>query len=252
MILGGTSEASDLVRRIARDNGLRPTLSLAGRTANAIQHDIETRVGGFGGVDGLARWLEREKVEAVIDATHPFAARISANAHQATSRLGIPLCTVLRPEWQPGAHDRWTMVADVDAAALALGENPRRVFLSIGRQSLAAFSNAPQHTYLVRSIEAPDNASLPPNVDLIAARGPFDRASEAALLRDNKIDILVSKNSGGAATYPKIQAASDLGVPIVMIARPHKAHGEAVSTAAEAHAWLTQRHDAGTCSERGV
>jgi precorrin-6A/cobalt-precorrin-6A reductase len=252
LILGGTSEASELVRRIADDSGLRPTLSLAGRTAHAAQHDIETRVGGFGGAGGLADWLQREQVEAVVDATHPFAARISANALEATSRLRIPLCSVLRPEWQQTTQDRWTIVPDIDAAVLALGQNPRRVFLSIGRQNLAPFANAPQHTYLVRSIEVPDRAALPPNVNLIAARGPFDRASEAGLLRDNKIGIVVSKNSGGAATYPKIQAASDLAVPVLMIARPHKACGDTVSTATEAHVWLTQRHDAGTCSERGV
>jgi precorrin-6A/cobalt-precorrin-6A reductase len=252
LILGGTSEASELVRRIAGDGRLDPTLSLAGRTANATKQHIDTRIGGFGGVDGLVDWLRGEKVEAVIDATHPFAARISGNAKAATVRVGIPLCTVLRPEWRPTDRDLWTVVASVETAASALGEKPRRVFLSIGRQTLAAFASAPQHTYLVRTIEAPDSAYLPPNVDLINARGPFDRAGEVALLRDNNIDMIVSKNSGGDATYPKIEAASDLAIPVIMISRPHKACGETVTDAAGAHAWLAERHDARSCSERGV
>jgi precorrin-6A/cobalt-precorrin-6A reductase len=252
LILGGTTEASELVRQIAGDDRLIPTLSLAGRTAKAAEHHIDTRVGGFGGLDGLEDWLRREKVEAVIDATHPFAARISQNAKEATARVEIPLCTILRPEWKSTTRDRWTLVPDVEAAASALGDTPRRVFLSIGRQTLAAFASAPHHTYLVRTIEAPDCASLPPNVNLVKARGPFDRAGEAALLRDNDIDVIVSKNSGGKATYPKIQAASDLAIPVIMISRPHKACGNAVTTAAEAHAWLIEHHDAPTFSERGV
>ncbi len=252
MILGGTSEASELVRHIAGDGRLHPILSLAGRTANAPPSGIDTRVGGFGGLDGLVTWLQHNKTQAVVDATHPFAARISANAQAATTRLGLPVCTVVRPEWEATASDRWTSVPDAEAAARALGPDPRRVFLSIGRQSLAAFAAAPQHTYLIRSIEAPDSASLPPKVDLIAARGPFDRASEAALLRDNGIDVLVSKNSGGTATYPKIEAARDLGLPVIMISRPPKARGTTVVTAAEAHAWLIAHHDSRTRSERGV
>lgn len=253
MILGGTSEASDLARRLADDDAIRPTLSLAGRTAQAAPHGIATRIGGFGGVDGLADWLAREDIDAVIDATHPFAARISANAHAAATRLGIPLCTILRPAWQPTPEDCWTAVPDVTAAAAALGGTPRRVFLSIGRQGVAAFATAPQHAYLIRSIEAPDSAALPPKVELIAARGPFDTASETELLRRKEIDVIVSKNSGGAATYAKILAARDLGLPVIMIDRPPKAAGHTVATAADAYAWLQERrHGVLARSERGV
>ncbi len=253
MILGGTSEASELARRLADDEGIRPTLSLAGRTREAAPHGIATRVGGFGGADGLADWLERENIDAVIDATHPFAARISANAQAATTRLGIPLCTILRPPWQPEPGDRWTVVPDVVAAATALSEMPRRVFLSIGRQGVAAFADAPQHAYLIRSIETPDGAALPPKVELIAARGPFDTPSETELLRSKEIDVVVSKNSGGTATYAKIVAARDLGLPVIMIDRPPKAGSHTVPTAADAYAWLKERrHGVLACSERGV
>lgn len=253
LILGGTSEASELVRRLAGDDRVRPTLSLAGRTAQPPPQDIATRIGGFGGVNGLADWLELERIDAVVDATHPFAARISANAHAVTSRLGIALCTVVRPPWQAGSGDRWTSVSDIDAAVAALGESPRRVFLTIGRQGVAAFCAAPQHAYLIRTIEAPDDAALPPRAERIASRGPFDKASERDLLRREKIDILVSKNSGGTATVAKILAARDLDIPVVMIERPAKASGHSVPTAADAHAWLMERHHrAPACSERGV
>ncbi|WP_020084377.1 cobalt-precorrin-6A reductase [Hyphomicrobium zavarzinii] len=252
LILGGTTEASALAKRLEGDPRFAPTLSLAGRTKAPATPGIAVRIGGFGGAEGLAQWLAQSKTEAVIDATHPFAAQISANANAATIQAGIPLCTVIRPPWQPVAGDRWQTVKTVEDAADSLGKTPRRVFLSIGRQTIGAFTRAPHHTYLARLIEPPDTAPLPPLLTLLQHRGPFDLASEIALLRSERIDVVVSKNSGGSATYAKIEAARTLGLPVIMIARPHKANPAVVRDAEEALDWLIRHHADASRSERGV
>jgi precorrin-6A/cobalt-precorrin-6A reductase len=254
LILGGTTEASELARRLANDSRFETTLSLAGRTSHPKAQPVQTRTGGFGGIDGLAAWLEREAVEAVIDATHPYADQISAHAVAACGQLGIPLATILRPAWQPQPNDRWLEVASAEAAADALGPTPQNVFLSIGRLELGAFATRPHHHYVARMIEPPDELALPPDLRLIFERGPFDAPAETALLAQEKIDILVSKNSGGLATYTKIEAARRLGIPVVMISRPHKPHGDAVDDAEGAVRWLEQQLAHGTtpCSARGV
>lgn len=252
LILGGTTEASALARTLAADARTEVTLSLAGRTANPASIDgIAVRSGGFGGAEGLAHWLRESGIEAVIDATHPFAARISANAAAATDQLGLPLCTVVRPPWSAAPGNRWQTAATIDDAAGALGAEPRRVFLSIGRQGVGAFQTAPQHSYLIRAIETPDPAALPPDTTLIQARGPFARADELDLLRHHRIDVVVTKNAGGDATYAKIEAARELGVAVVMIERPVKAGHHVVPTASDALRWLETRH-AKSRSERGV
>jgi precorrin-6A/cobalt-precorrin-6A reductase len=254
LILGGTTEASELARRLANDNRFETTLSLAGRTSHPKVQPVPTRKGGFGGIDGLVAWLEREAVEAAIDATHPYADQISAHAVAACGQLGIPLATILRPAWQPQPDDRWFGVASAEAAADALGPTPQNVFLSIGRLELGAFASNPHHHYIARTIEPPDDIALPLDLRLIFERGPFDRQAEAALLTQEKIDIIVSKNSGGAATYTKIEAARGLGIPVVMISRPHKLHGYAVEDAEGAARWLEQElaHRTTPCSARGV
>ena len=254
LILGGTTEASDLAHRLADDRRFEMTLSLAGRTANPRMQPVRMRVGGFGGAEGLAAWLQQEEIEAVIDATHPYADQISSNAVTACERLSIPLASILRPSWQPQAGDSWLTVASAEAAADALGQRPRRVFLSLGRLELGAFAKNPHHHYIARTIEPPDNAALPPDLRLMFDRGPFDKLAETTLLEREKIDVLVSKNSGGAATYAKIEATRELGIPVVMIARPLKLSGHAVETATAAVNWLEQRfaHRATSCSARGV
>jgi len=252
LILGGTTEASDLTRRLAGDPRFEVTLSLAGRTSNPrIEARIAARVGGFGGAEGLARWLTGSGIDAVLDATHPFAARISASAADATDQLRIPLCTLVRPPWSAGPDDRWSDVVSMAEAADALGLTPRRVFLSVGRQGVGAFRRAPHHAYVVRSIEPPDAADLPPDTTLIASRGPFALDDEVDLLTAQRIDIVVAKNAGGAATYAKIEAARRLRLPVVMIARPHKAGRQVVGSAGAALAWLERLH-ATSRSERGV
>jgi precorrin-6A/cobalt-precorrin-6A reductase len=254
LILGGTTEASDLARLLADDPRFKSTLSLAGRTANPKMQPVQTRVGGFGGADGLVTWLQRQKIDVVVDATHPYADQISSNAVAACTRLAVPLASILRPAWQPRPDDNWLTVASADAAADALGPEPRRVFLSLGRQELSAFATSPHHHYIARTIDPPDDVALPPDIRFLFSRGPFDIAAETELLERENIDLVVSKNSGGAATYAKIDAARALGIPVVMIARPHKPSGYAVQNAEAAVAWLEQQlvHRATSCSARGV
>jgi precorrin-6A/cobalt-precorrin-6A reductase len=249
LILGGTTEASALARLLAGDPRFEATLSLAGRTAAPKPQPLATRIGGFGGADGLAEFLRAQKIDAVIDATHPYAAQISANAVAACNQAGVPLASLVRPAWRPQPGDSWQIVPTTDAAVVALGIMPRRVFLSLGRQELHLFAAAPQHHYVARLIELPQQTSLPPDLVLLQQRGPFDRAAELRLLEDERIDVIVSKNSGGSATYPKIEAARALGLPVIMIARPDKPAGHVVASAEAAVAWLA--HD-DTRSPRGV
>lgn len=237
LILGGTGEASALVRGLPVP--LSVTLSLAGRTSRPKAEAVPTRTGGFGGAEGLADWIARERTDLVIDATHPFAARISANAARACARTGVPLLAIRRPAWAPKPGDRWILVQDMAAAVEALGQAPRHVFLTIGRQEVAAFAAAPQHAYVVRAIEVVDLAV--PRLACIQARGPFDAAAEAAFLAEARIEVLVSKNSGGAATYGKIAAARTLGLPVVMVARPAKPDVPSVPDVAAALDWIAAR-----------
>ncbi|MGI3901953.1 MAG: cobalt-precorrin-6A reductase [Janthinobacterium lividum] len=220
LILGGTTEASSLARALANRTDLEPILSLAGRTMSPALPPIPHRVGGFGGVAGLAGYLRREAVDAVVDATHPFAARISANAAEACTTLGLPLMVFSRPPWFAGPHDDWTFVADMDEAARALGDAPRHVLLTVGRLDLAAFKAMPQHHYLVRTIDPPQGDDLPPDHMLIVGRGPFRLDEEQALMRDERIEVLVTKNSGGTAAAAKLEVARMLGVPVIVVERP--------------------------------
>lgn len=248
LILGGTTEAASLARQLADDIRFEATLSLAGRTSAPAAQALPTRIGGFGGVEGLVRYLQAEKIEAVVDATHPYAAQMSAHAVAACRQAGLPLASLTRAPWTEQAGDRWQHVSNTESAAMALGDRPRRVFLTIGRQELPAFAIAPQHHYLARLIDVPDGDRLPPHLVLLQARGPFGLAAETALMRDERIDVVVSKNAGGAPTYAKIAAARALGLPVVMIARPEKPAGHVVAGPMEAAQWL----DHGRRSLRGV
>jgi precorrin-6A/cobalt-precorrin-6A reductase len=243
LILGGTTEASALAARLAARSDFRPLLSLAGRTSDPRLVPIPTRIGGFGGVAGLAGFLRDESIEAVIDATHPFAAVMSHNAAEACAQTQVPLLALRRPAWARREGDRWTEVASMEEAAQVLGVASRRVFLTVGRLELAAFTAAPHHTYLVRSIEPIGDVLPVPNVIAIQDRAPFDEAAERTLMMRERIDVVVTKNSGGAATYPKIAAARSLGLPVIVVARPDKPTGvEEVSNAEAALDWLERRH----------
>ena len=246
LILGGTTEASALARILSGRSEFSPLLSMAGRTSDPRPLPIPTRIGGFGGPEGLARHLAAEGVEAVVDATHPFAAVMSRNAAEACTRDGVPLLALRRPPWVAQEGDRWTEVSSIADAAAALGERPRRVFLTVGRLELAPFAAAPQHAYLVRTIEPVGDAFPVPHLRAIRDRAPFDEAAERALMEREGVEILVTKNSGGAATYPKIAAARAFGLPVVMVARPEKpADVPVADTAEEAVAWLER------CRARG-
>jgi precorrin-6A/cobalt-precorrin-6A reductase len=238
LILGGTTEASALARLIAGDARFEATLSLAGRTTAPSPQPIATRVGGFGGAEGLARFLGEQQIDRLIDATHPYAARISANAVTACRNADVPLASLVRPAWAPQAGDKWQNVPTAVDAALALGKTPRRVFLSLGRQELHCFAAFPLHHYIARLIEPPQQTALPHGLVLLQQRGPFDIDAELRLLRERKIDVIVSRNSGGSATYPKIEAARVLGLPVVMIARRAKPIGHVVKSPEAAVAWL--------------
>ena len=194
--------------------------SLAGRTTRPAHSALPTRVGGFGGVEGLRAYLIGERVDAVIDATHPFAAQMSHHAAQACAAERVALLSFTRPPWLRVEGDAWIEVADIAAAVAALGAPPRRVLLTQGRLQIVAFARAPQHQYVVRAIEPPEGLDALPLHRLILARGPFERAAEEALMRDERIETIVSKNSGGAATYAKIAAARRLSLPVIMLARP--------------------------------
>lgn len=238
LILGGTGEASALARSLAGRPDLSVVLSLAGRTAAPKAEPVPTRVGGFGGADGLARYLDAEGVDRLIDATHPFAATISANAARAAAQAKISLLAIRRPAWTRVPGDRWIDVDSMEAAAAALGREARRVFLTIGRQEAAAFAAAPQHRYLARSVEPLGDLLPVPHLTALEARGPFDMEAEAALMRANGIEVVVSKNSGGAATYGKIAAARDLAIPVFMVRRPAKPDVPSVPDAEGARRWL--------------
>ena len=238
LLLGGTTEASALVAALADDGRFATLLSFAGVTIAPRPPPVPYRVGGFGGVVGLVDFLRTEGMDLLIDATHPFAAGMKANAAAAAAIAGIPALGVLRPAWQPGAGDAWTVVADMAAAAGALGTVPRRVLLTIGQKDLAAFGRAPWHSYVIRSIDPP--TATPPGARIITARGPFDEADELALLAAHRIEVLVTKNSGGAATVAKLAAARRLGVAVVMVARPSRPEMATVDDVPAAWHWLHQ------------
>jgi precorrin-6A/cobalt-precorrin-6A reductase len=199
------------------------------------------RIGGFGGSNGLATYLQEHCIDLLIDATHPFAAQISWHAAAAATTVGLPHLMLVRPEWQKIVGDRWLEVETVEAAAQAMPKSAKRVFLTIGRQQLAPFAPITDRWFLMRSIDPPA-ADLPlPSGELLLDRGPFTLDSERDLLKKYEIDAIVSKNSGGDATYAKIMAARELGLPIVMVQRPPMPQGDRVADVPSAVAWVKQR-----------
>ncbi|MFF1629485.1 cobalt-precorrin-6A reductase [Streptomyces sp. NPDC058272] len=219
LVLGGTTEARELAAELAARPGVRVTSSLAGRVSRPGALEGDVRIGGFGGAEGLAEWLREHGVAAVVDATHPFASGITANAARAAAVTGVPAVVLRRPGWRPGPGDRWHSAASLTEAAVLLPALGRRVFLTTGRLGLAAFADLAELHFLVRSVEAPE-PPLPPDTDILLARGPFTVDGERALLRAHGIDVLVTKDSGGDATAAKLTAARDLGLPVVVVRRP--------------------------------
>ncbi|MET7972514.1 cobalt-precorrin-6A reductase [Streptomyces mirabilis] len=219
LVLGGTTEARRLAAELAERPGVRVTTSLAGRVSRPGALDGDVRVGGFGGADGLARWLREHRVDAVVDATHPFAAAITANAARAAAATGIPAVVLRRPGWTPGPDDRWHWVGSLPEAAALLPSLGRRVFLTTGRLGLAAFAHLSELHFLVRTVEPPE-PPMPQDMEVLLTRGPFTPDDEQALLRAHRVDVLVTKDSGGEATAAKLTAARDLALPVVVVRRP--------------------------------
>ncbi len=235
LLLGGTGEARALAARLAGRAEFDVVSSLAGRVAEPLLPEGRTRVGGFGGAGALAAWLVAERVGAVVDATHPFAAGISASAAEAARRTGVPLLVLRRPGWTEGPGDDWRRVPSLAAAAGALpGE---RVFLTTGRTGLAAFAGDRDRWFLLRSVDPPEPPA-PPRMEVLCARGPYTVDGELALMRRHAVDVVVTKDSGGDLTSAKLTAARTLGLPVVMVDRPPPADAPAVASVDEALTWL--------------
>lgn len=191
-----------------------------GRVERPKPQPVTVRIGGFGGIAGLADYLRSQAITHLVDATHPFAAQMSANAVAAAAATGVPLLALTRPAWQPGPGDRWQRVGDIAAAVAALTGPPRRVMLAIGRMHLAEFGAQPQHHYLLRLVDEPAAPPPLPDCTVVVDRGPFSAAADEALMRDHRIDLVVSKNAGGTGSVSKLIAARALGLPVLMIDRP--------------------------------
>ncbi len=250
LILGGTTEARLLAGRLAERGDRAVTVSLAGRVRDIVPHPVPVRVGGFGGIDGLAAHLGAEHVDLLVDATHPFADQMSRHAVVASIQAGVPLLALRRPAWTRQPDDRWTEVDDLHAAKAALTGKDRRVFLALGRQEIDLFGWAPPHFYLVRSIEPITDRVLDDAV-YIEARGPFGEADERRLMATHRIDTVVARNSGGAAGYGKIAAARVLRAEVILIRRPDLPEAPTVATVDEAVAWIDHRDRPGA-ADRGV
>jgi precorrin-6A/cobalt-precorrin-6A reductase len=237
LILGGTTEAREL-GLVLRGRDLVVTMSLAGRTATPAAQPVPVRRGGFGGVAGLAEYLRSERVDVLVDATHPYAATISMNAASAAKLTNTPILALRRPAWIAAPGDVWIDVADGEDAVRALGQSARRVFLAVGRQELEPFNTAPQHVYVIRSVDPVEPPLDVPHAHYILARGPFTEHQDRDLLESFSINAVVAKNSGGDATYSKIAAARSLGIPVFMFKRPPMPECPSVGAVAGAAAWL--------------
>jgi precorrin-6A/cobalt-precorrin-6A reductase len=238
LILGGTGEARELAAALSAVPGLSVVSSLAGRVGDLRLPAGDLRVGGFGGAAGLAAWLRTERVDAVVDATHPFAARITASAIEASRSAGVPLLVLRRPGWESVPGDRWQWVDSLPEAAAALDRE--QVFLTIGRQGVASFASCDSQWFLIRCVEPPA-PPLPARHEVLLDRGPFTVDGERTLLRRHEIGVLVTKDSGGPMTAAKLTAARELGLPVVVVRRPPLpvSAGPVVSTVPDAVAWVT-------------
>ncbi|GAA1820663.1 cobalt-precorrin-6A reductase [Actinomadura chokoriensis] len=237
LILGGTAEARALAARLAvRRTGVHVVSSLAGRVSDPRLPAGEVHIGGFGGAGGLAAWLRGNRIDRLVDATHPFAERMSASAAHASRATGVPLLALRRPGWEAEDGDDWHRVPSLPEAAGALPVGAR-VFLTTGRRSIPVFAARADAWFLARSVDPPE-PPVPPNAEVLLARGPYTVEGERALIRDHRLDVLVTKDSGGSMTRAKLTAARDAGIPVVMVDRPPHPDGvQATDDVATAAAW---------------
>lgn len=243
LVLGGTAEARELAATIHGD-GVSVTSSLAGRVSNPRLPNGEVRIGGFGGPQGLADWLHDHDVTAVVDATHPFAERISASAVQACAVAGVPLLRLERPGWQQRPGDHWTWVDDLESAAAAIPDLGTRAFLTTGRQGLTAFAPVKGVWFLIRCVEAPE-PPLPASSELLLDRGPYTLVSEGRLMDRHRIDLLVTKDSGGDHTVAKLDAARHREMPVIIVRRPSRPNLDSVRDVSAALRWVLAQVHAG-------
>jgi precorrin-6A/cobalt-precorrin-6A reductase len=234
LLLGGTAEARALAK------ALHPRIeiisSLAGRVPDPALPVGPVRIGGFGGVDGLRRWLYDERVDAVVDATHPFAATMTAHAAQVCAESQLPYLILARPAWDPATAI--VVESDRHAAEAVAQRGYSRIFLTTGRSGVRAFVNS-EAWFLIRAVTEPDRAWMPRHHRLVLSRGPYHYDNELALLREHYIDALVTKNSGGDMTRAKLDAAAAVDIPVVMVARPPLPAGAStVGTVDEAAEWV--------------
>lgn len=243
LILGGTGEARALAAELDAMGGLRVLSSLAGRVARPRLPIGEVRIGGFGGPERLADWLAEERVACIVDATHPFAQRISASAAQASAASGVPMLRLQRPGWTERPGDDWHWVDSLDeAAALLPSLGPRvRAFLTTGRQGLGAFRDASDAWFLIRCVDPPEPADLPPRHELLLDRGPYTLGGELELIDRHRIDVIATKDSGGDLTVAKLDAARERGIPVVVVRRPPGPDVPTVDAVGAATAWVAAR-----------
>jgi precorrin-6A/cobalt-precorrin-6A reductase len=235
LVLGGTAEARALATAL-HEAGASLTTSLAGRVARPRLPPGEVRIGGFGGPAAMTIWLRDHGITAVVDATHPFAERITASAASACQAARVPLLRLERAGWSERAGDRWTWVADLEAAAAMTPRLGERAFLTTGRQGLSAFAGVGTVWFLVRCVDPPD-PPLPPHHELILDRGPYSLDGELALIERHRIELVITKDSGGPLTEAKLDAARQRGLPVIVVARPPRRAGETVTRVEDAVAW---------------
>ena len=224
--------------RALAERDVDAVFSYAGRVASPKAQPLTTRVGGFGGVDGLVQYLQEHNITHVVDATHPFAAQMSWNAFDACRQVGVNLVALTRPAWRAQAGDRWTHVADIESAVNALAGDPKRVLLALGKLNVPVFAAQPQHHYVLRLVDQPEIPPALPNHTVVVARGPFDVAGDRALMQEHGIELVVCKNAGGVGAEAKLTAARELGIPVIMIDRPNLPPQPEVATVDAVLEWI--------------
>ncbi|MEX0280327.1 MAG: cobalt-precorrin-6A reductase [Arenibacterium sp.] len=246
LVLGGTTEATALCQALSAA-GVTGRISFAGRVERPKRQPLPQIIGGFGGPVGLAQYLRDEKITHLIDATHPFAAQMSRNAIAAAEQANVPMIALTRAPWVAEPGDDWTHVKDIAEAVVALSRPRLRVLLAVGRMHLAEFVPNPQHFYLLRLVDPPTSDLPLPDIRIVVDRGPFRVEDDVSLMQDHRIDLVVSKNSGGTGAKAKIIAARQLGLPVLMIDRPDLPERDEAHRVAEVMDWIAH-----TGTERGV
>jgi len=239
LILGGTAEARQLATEL-HGQGHHVITSLAGRVVRPRLPVGEVRIGGFGGPKALATWLREHEIAAVVDATHPFAERISTSATRAAAQAVVPLLRLERPGWSEGPGDRWHWVDGLDQAATRVADLGSRVLLTTGRQGLSAFAGVDDAWFLIRCVDPPE-APLPPQREIVLDRGPYAREGELALIDAHGIDLVVTKDSGGDHTRAKLDAARARGLPVIVVRRPPRPDAT-IAEVDEVVAWVDNSH----------